>query len=129
MGDYTRIGIVKSTVRFNDKYTPSGTVNLAIQFGEDAMKKYLGITPASDSTSMAGDNRWVQAAATFFAAHYLSNTMISINAPNAAYQKQIRTTGGAESKGYGVMSATWWDAATGLCDMHGRNIIIVRVDE
>jgi len=127
MGDYTRVGLVRSATGWKEKLVSSGLVNTNIKWGEAAMRKYLGVTPASDSTSMAGDNMWVELAATMFSAHYLAIRLVNENIANATYQRQ--TDGGARFRGHAISAEILWEEATRQCDLHGRHIIIKRVDE
>ena len=129
MGDYTNISIFRSATGFNARDAPSGTVGLCIKWGEADLKKYLGITPASDSISMAGTNAWVEQAATAFAACQFNLRMANQHAPEHAYQGAMRQDRGSEFKGRAWSAEMWWESATKLCDLHGRDIIIVRVNE
>jgi len=129
MGDYTRVGLVRTATGWNAQLAPSGTINIMIGWGESAMKKYLGITPASDSATMADANKWVELAATLFAGHYLAGRLANQNIANVTYQRQARTTGDSRYTGRIISADVLWTSATDLCDLHGRDIIIQRVSE
>lgn len=126
MGDYTRIGLVRSATGFTEELSPSGTVNFSIRRGEAAMKKYLRLTPASGANTEA----WVEDACTSFAAYYLALRLASMNIANVRYQRQdqSRAGGGSDAIAQGVNAAMWYEVATRTCDAHGRDIIIQRVD-
>ncbi len=123
MGSYTRVGLVRSAAGFKRDLAPSGTVNFSIKRGEAAMKKYLGITPATGSNTDA----WVEDAATSFACYYLAQRLASQNAPNVFYQRQAQTSRSSEFFGHALIAESWWNAAVRICDMHGRDIIIKRI--
>jgi hypothetical protein len=129
MGAYTNVGLVRSGSGFKKELSPSGTVSFAIKRGEAALKKYLGVTPASDAASLAGTNDWVESAATSFAIHYLALRLASQNIANVRYQRQDATMRGrgSELRGQAISAEFWWDDAIRICDMHGRDIIIERV--
>jgi len=123
MGDYTRVGLIRSGAGFKRDLAPSGTVNFCIKRGEAAMKKYLGITPATGSNT----ETWVEDAATSFACFYLAQRLASQNAPNVFYQRQAQTSRSSEFFGHALIAESWWNAAIRICDMHGRDIVIERV--
>lgn len=125
MGDYTRVGLVRSATGFTMELSPSGTVNFSIKRGESAMKKYLRLTPATGSQTEA----WVEDACTSFAAYYLALRLASMNIANVRYQRQdqSRAGGGSEFTGQSANADLWWTTAIRICDMHGRDIIIQRV--
>ncbi len=123
MGSYTRVGLIRSAAGFKRDLAPSGTVNFCIKRGEAAMKKYLGITPATGSNTDA----WVEDAATSFACYYLAQRLASQNAPNVFYQRQAQTSRSSEFFGHALIAESWWNAAVRVCDMHGRDIIIERI--
>lgn len=127
MGDYTRVGLVRSATGFAIELTPSASVNFAIRRGEAALKKYLGITPASDSTSMNTTNDWVESAATSFSAHYLALRLANQNIANAVYQRQTQQDRGSRSHGHSIIASDWWMDAVTVCDMHGRSVTIQRI--
>ena len=129
MGAYTRVGLVRSGSGYKKELSPSGTVNFCIRRGEGALKKYLGVTPASDAASLAGTNEWVEDAATSFASHYLALRLASQNIANVRYQRQDATARGRGSEliGQSINADMWWEAAIRVCDMHGRDIIIERI--
>ena len=108
---------------------PSGTLNMCIRWGESDLKKYLGVTPASDSDSLAGANAWVEQAATMFASYQLNLRLANQNSPEHAYQGTMRTDRGSQFKGRAWSAEMWWDGATRVCDLHGRDIIIQRIDQ
>jgi len=124
MGDYTRIGLVRSATGFSIQNSPSATVNFSIRRGEAALKKYLGITPESGSSL----ENWVEDAATSFAAHYLSLRLASQDIANQTYQGQARREGGARFTGQSINVAMWWDEAIRICDMHGRKVEVIRIE-
>jgi len=124
MGDYTSIATVRLAAGFKRDLTPSGTTNFCIKRGEAAMKKYLGITPATGSSTAA----WVEDAATSFACYYLAQRLASQNAPNVFYQRQAQTSRSSEFFGHALVAESWWNAAIRICDMHGRDIIIERIE-
>jgi len=130
MGSYTSVNLVRSATGLSVANAPSYTVNFAIQRGEAAMKKYLGVTPASNNVT--GTNMWCRDAATSFAAHYLFMRLASQNAPAVQYARGTRTAGGGQGgsafQGYGIMGESWWNDGIRICDMHGRDIIIQRVE-
>lgn len=127
MGDYTRIGLVRSATGFTIELTPSASVNFAIRRGEAALRKYLGITPASDATSMSTTNDWVELAATSFSAHYLALRLANQNIANSVYQRQTTQDRGAPFGGHTIAASDWWQDAITVCDMHGRNVTIQRI--
>lgn len=126
MGDYTRVGLVRSATGFTAELSPSGTVNFSIRRGESAMKKYLRLTPASGANTEA----WVEDACTSFAAYYLALRLASMNIANVRYQRQDQSRAGAGSEmiGQSMNAQMWYDSAIKICDMHGRDIIINRID-
>lgn len=124
MGDYTRVGLVRSGTGLTEMNTPSGTVNFCITQGEAALKKYLRLTPATGSNTES----WVQSAATSFAAHYLALRLANQNIANVAYQRQTSTDRGSRYGGHALSAEMWWDEACRMCDLHGRDIIIKRVE-
>lgn len=126
IGDYTRVGLVRSGTGLTAKNAPSYSVNFAIERGEAAMKKYLGVTPASGNVT--GANFWVRDACTELAASYLFQRLAAQNAPAVMYARGIRAEGGATFQGYGIMAESFWDRGIRLLDMHGRDIIIQRVE-
>lgn len=129
MGDYTSVNIFRSATGFNAREAPSGTINLCIRWGEADLKKYLRVTPASDSASMADTNMWVEEAATSFAAYHFNKRLANQYSPEQTYQGTMRQDRGSRFKGRAWSSEMWWDAATKICDLHGRDIIIKRIDE
>jgi hypothetical protein len=126
MGDYTRVGLVRSATGFTDELSPSGTVNFSIRRGESAMKKYLRLTPASGANTEA----WVEDASTSFAAYYLSLRLASMNIANVRYQRQDVARQGRSSDmlGEALNAQMWYGAAVKICDMHGRDVIVKRID-
>jgi len=128
MGDYTSINIVRSATGWNARAMPSGTLNLAIKYGEAAMKLFLGVTPASDAISMAGANVWVESAATAFSAHWGNLRLANQNSAEQVYQGQMKQDRGSRFKGKAWSAEMWWNEGVRVCDLHGRDIIIKRVD-
>jgi len=124
MGDYTRIGLVRSGTGLTEINTPSGTVNFCIRRGEAALKKYLSLTPTTGSAVEA----WVEDAATSFSAHYLALRLANQNIANVTYQRQTSADKGSRYGGHVLSAEMWWGEATRMCDLHGRDIIIQRVE-
>ena len=81
MGDYTRVGLVRSGSGYSARLTPSGTVNFCITRAEETAKKYLGITPDAGTAYM-------EDACTSLAIHYLSLRLATQNLDNIVYQGQ-----------------------------------------
>ena len=114
MGDYTRVGLVRSGGGFSLQHSPSGTVNFCIKRGESALRKYLRLSPATGSQTEA----WVEDATTSFASYYLARRLASqdrgLSSPNRAelFDQQAKN------------AEDWWTSAIRICDMHGRDVII-----
>ena len=133
MGSYTRVGLVRSATGLTNEFSPSYTVNFSIQRGEAAMKKYLNITPPSGGCNATGTQIsdgtnliWTDAA-TSFAAYYLFQRLFSQNAPETVYARGTRTERGASYIGHGMAATSWWDDGIRICDMHGRQSYLKRV--
>jgi len=124
MGGYTRVGLVRSSCGFTERLAPSGTVNFCITRGESTLRKYLRLTPATGSQTEA----WVENATTAFACHYLALRLATQNIANAYYQRQANMNRSAEFTGQSISAEMWWNEGIRMCDMHGRDIIIERID-
>lgn len=125
MGDYTRVGLVRSSTGFDKISAPSGTVNFCIQRGEAALKLFLGVTPATATVS--GSTFWVRDVATSLSAHYLCMRLATQNAPAVMYARGIRQEGGATWRGYAVMAEHHWNNAIRLMEMYGRKVELSRI--
>jgi len=127
MGDYTSVELVRMAAGYGERLAPSGTVNFCIKRGEAAMKKYLGIDTGFAPASGSNLETWVEDAATSFAAHYLALRLASQNIANVTWQRQAQTNRGSEFIGQSLNAEMWWNSAIRICDMHGRQIILERV--
>jgi hypothetical protein len=88
------------------------------------MKKYLRLpNPPLEA--------WTEDAATSFAAYYLSLRLASMNIANVRYQRQDVARAGRSSDmlGEALSAQIWYGAAIKICDMHGRDEIVIRVPD
>jgi len=134
LGSYTRVGLVRSATGFSLKNSPSYTVAFCIRRGEASMKKYLGITPpsagclATGTQISDGTNMIWNDATTSFAAYHLHMRLASQNAPHAYYARDLSVDRGARFLGHAAMASVFWEDGIRICDMHGRSIVLERVE-
>lgn len=125
MGDYTRIGLVRSTVGAGPEILPSYAMNNFVQQGEGYMKLYLRYTPPA--TDLEGANYWVRDAATQFAAWRTQNRLAAQNAPHSYYARDLTTDRGAKFLGHAAMASVFWQEGIKICDSFGRGVVLAVV--
>ena len=118
LGDYTRVGLVRSATGISESTLPDGVIQFCINRGEALLKKYLGFTPASGSNL----EEWVRSAATDFASYFVMQRLASEHAPLYYYARDLSIDRGAEFRGRSMMAEAFWQAAVRTCNMHGRKV-------